>query len=189
MKRTRSIGRRAALVLGILALANVAILAAQAAGLRINMTASMPQGIYLVRHQGSEKPQRGSLVVICPSANVLAVAIPRQYLRPGPCPGNVEPLLKRVAAVPGDTVAVSDAGVAVNGRSLPNSLRVARDCQGRSLPRIPDGRYTLAQGSLWLYAPVTRSYDSRYFGPQPSANVVGLATPVLIVGQAAASCA
>jgi conjugative transfer signal peptidase TraF len=189
MRRTRSIPWRAALFLGILALVNVGILVAQATGLRINTTASMPQGIYLIRPPGSQNFQRGSLVVICPSANVLAVAVPREYLRPGPCPGSVEPLLKKVAAVSGDVVAVSDAGIVVNGRSLPNSQRVARDCQGRSLSRIPDGRYTLARGSLWLYAPVTRSYDSRYFGPQPSANVVGLATPVLIVGHAPASCA
>jgi conjugative transfer signal peptidase TraF len=189
MRRGGSIPWRAALFLGILALVNAGILIAQAAGLRVNTTASMPQGIYLIRPQGGQKPERGSLVVICPSANVLAVAIPREYLRSGPCPGNVEPLLKKVAAVPGDMVAVSDSGIVVNGRALPNSLRVARDCQGRSLPRIPEGRYTLAQGSLWLYAPVTRSYDSRYFGPQPSANVVGLATPVLIVGHASASCA
>jgi conjugative transfer signal peptidase TraF len=189
MKRTALIPRCAAIVLGLLALGNVLFLAAQAAGLRINMTASMPQGIYLIRQAGSVAPQRGSLVVICPSANVLAVAIPRQYLQPGPCPGNVEPLLKKVAAVPGDTVTVSDAGVVVNGQPLPNSLRIARDCQGRSLPRIASGRYTLAQGSLWLYAPMTRSYDSRYFGPQPSANVVGLAAPMLIVGHARGSCA
>lgn len=188
MKRVRSISRRAALFLGLLVLGNVAFLAAQAAGLRINTTASMPQGIYLIRH-GAAMPQRGNLVVICPSASVLVVAIPRQYLRPGPCPGNVEPLLKEVAAVPGDTVGVSDAGVVVNGRSLPNSLRVAGDCRGRSLPRIASGRYRLGRGSLWLYAPVTRSYDSRYFGPQPTANVVGLATPVLIFGHAGASCA
>jgi conjugative transfer signal peptidase TraF len=189
MRRTRFIPRRVALVLGLLALGNVAFLAAQAAGLRINTTASMPQGIYLIREHAGEIPQRGSVVVICPAANVLAVAIPRQYLQPGPCPGNVEPLLKKVAAVPGDTVMVSDAGVIVNGRSLPNSQRIARDCQGRNLLRIARGRYTLAQGSLWLYAPITRSYDSRYFGPQPAANVVGLATPVLIFGHVAASCA
>jgi conjugative transfer signal peptidase TraF len=123
------------------------------------------------------------LVAICPSQRVLAVARPRGYLLPGTCPGNVEPLLKHIAAVAGDTVEVSDRGVAVDGQSLPNSGRLARDCEARPLPRIAAGRYAIAKGEVWLYAPVGHSWDSRYFGPEPAANVVGFATPVLIFGE------
>ncbi len=183
MRKPFPLGRRAAIFLAILVFGNALILAAQLAGLRINTTASMPLGLYRIRPRGGEPLERGMLVAICPSENALAVAVPRRYLHPGPCDGDVEPLLKRIAAVGGDRVDVSDAGVIVNGEYLPNSGRVARDCARRPLPRIPAGRYIIAKGELWLYAPVGRSWDSRYFGPEPAANVLGLATPLIIVGE------
>jgi type IV secretory pathway protease TraF len=39
---------------------------------------------------------------------------------------------------------------------------------------------------VWLYAPVPRSWDSRYFGPQRAADIIGTATPILIVGNGTA---
>jgi conjugative transfer signal peptidase TraF len=162
---------------------NLAILTATAAGLRINTTASMPLGVYRVTNYRSGPIQRDALVTVCPSEAILSVALPRKYLGPGACPGNVEPLLKHAAAVGGDRVDVSDRGISVNGRGLPRSGRLRNDCDGRPLPRIPAGRYTLAAGTIWLYAPVARSWDSRYFGPQATTRVIGIATPVFIVGE------
>lgn len=174
--------RRALTLIGALLALNVGFVAAYAAGLRINATSSMPIGIYRVEPLASGMLRRGTVVAICPSSAIIAVAAPRGYFLAGPCPGNVEPLLKHVAAVSGDIVRVSDRGVAVNGRALPNSVRLSRDCAGRPLARIPAGRYQLGPGSVWLYAPVPHSWDSRYFGPQPATAIVGAATPVLIVG-------
>ena len=168
--------------LAVLLLANVALIAAYGAGLRINTTASMPEGVYRLRAIRSGPIERGTIVAICPSPAVLAIAAPRHYFEQGPCPGDVEPLLKHVAAVAGDRVDVSDRGVRVNGEPLPNSGRLQRDCAGRPLKRIPAGRYAIAPNEVWLYAPVARSWDSRYFGPVPIAGIVGTATPVLIVG-------
>ena len=183
MRLTLPIQRRAAILLLVLAAFDFAILAAQEAGLRINTTASMPLGLYRLRPQGNDELSRGSFIAICPSAKVLAVAIPRHYLHRGLCPGDVEPLLKSVGALPGDRVNVSDDAVLVNGHALPNSGRVARDCQGRPLLRIPAGAYVVPARNLWLYAPVARSWDSRYFGPEPDSNVIGIATPILLVGE------
>jgi conjugative transfer signal peptidase TraF len=176
------IGHRVLLGLAVLALLDVMILAANVAGFRINKTASMPLGIYRLRPARAEPLARDLLVAICPSGDALRVGLARGYLRPGPCPGNVEPLLKRIAAVAGDAVSVTDSRVAIDGSALPNSGRVARDCQDRAVPRIPAGTYRILPGKIWLFAPVPRSWDSRYFGPQRAADVVGIATPVLIVG-------
>lgn len=181
----RRIGRGGTLVLAIAALAAVMMAGAHALGLRLNTTPSMPIGIYRVVLPGTAQLERGTIVAICPSERALAVAIPRGYLMPGHCAGNVEPLLKHVAAVTGDRVEVSDAGVVVNGSPLPDSVRLHSDCAGRSLPRIPAGQYVIPKGEVWLYAPVTRSWDSRYFGPTPASNVVGLATPILTFDRAA----
>jgi conjugative transfer signal peptidase TraF len=182
MKRRPRLSWPVVVGLAALVLVNVALLGAYALGLRINTTASMPQGVYRLRPLASGPVALGTVVAICPSAKVLAVAAPRHYFEPGPCPGNVEPLLKHVAAVGGDRVDVSDRAIIVNGRPLPNSGRLARDCAGRSLPHAADGRYRIASDDVWLYAPVARSWDSRYFGPQPAADIVGTATPLLIVG-------
>lgn len=183
--KLRRIGRAGALVLAVVVLIDAAMMGAHYSGLRVNTTPSMPMGLYRVRPAGSGKLERGTIVAICPSRAALAIAIPRGYLMPGHCPGNVEPLLKHVVAVAGDRVQVSDAGIIVNGDPLPNSIRLKKDCQGRALPRIPAGRYTIAKGDVWLYAPVKRSWDSRYFGPAPAANVVGLATPILTISREA----
>ncbi len=185
--RVRSrFGRPVALGLAVLAAVNLVLVAAYAAGLRINATASMPEGLYRLQRLTAGQIARGAVVAICPSPNVVAIAAPRHYFEPGPCPGNVEPLLKHIAGVGGDTVDVTDRAVSVNGKPLPNSARLARDCAGRPLARIPAGRYTLAPSMVWLYAPVPRSWDSRYFGPQRRADIIGAATPILIVGNGTA---
>ena len=182
MRLHRRIGRGSLIGLAALVALDGLILGANALGLRINATASMPLGVYRVAPMGQARLVRGTLVAICHTGEALRVALSRGYLRPGPCRGNVEPLLKRVAAVAGDAVAVSDAGVRVNGSVLPNSGRVARHCNDRPVPRIPAGTYRMPAGTVWLFAPVARSWDSRYYGPQMISNVVGIATPLLLVG-------
>jgi conjugative transfer signal peptidase TraF len=135
--------RGIALVLAAFVVAGGA-LATAGAGFRVNTTASMPEGIYRLSPFAGGSPVRDTVVAICPSAAVRAVAAARHYFDPGPCPGDVEPLLKHVAAMGGDRVDVSDRGVSVNGRALPNSGRLLRDCAGRPLARIPAGRYVIA---------------------------------------------
>jgi conjugative transfer signal peptidase TraF len=186
MKFRSRVSRPVLLILGLLLALKVAVVAAYAAGLRINATASMPEGVYWLRKYSAGSIGRGTVVTVCPSPAVIALAAPGRYLGPGPCPGNVEPLLKHVAAVAGDRVDVSERAVRVNGQALPNSGRLARDCAGRPLSRIPAGHYTIAPNRIWLYGPAARSWDSRYFGPQPIANILGTATPVLVVDRSAA---
>ena len=187
-RRRRRLLRLLVAAVAILAACASAIIVTRAAGLWVNATPSMPEGLYRLSRPGSEPIARGTVVAICPSAGVLAIAVPRHYLEPGSCPGNVEPLLKHIAAVAGDRVDVSDRGIAVNGTPLAHSRRFTRDCGGRPLSQIPAGRYTIAPHSVWLYAPVDRSWDSRYYGPQPAAGIIGIARPVLILGIGNAAC-
>lgn len=182
MKRLR-LPRWAVRLLAVLLAFDVGVWAAHAAGVRVNATASMPLGLYRIRPLGTTPLRRGVLVAICPSEAALAVALPRHYLKPGPCAGGVEPFLKEVAAVPGDRIVVSNEGERVNGTALPNSGRLAGDCAGLPIPHIPDGAYRIAPGTVWLYAPSPASWDSRYYGADPVRNVVGVATPILLVGQ------
>jgi len=47
----------------------------------------------------------------------------RGYVSGGECPGQTTPMLKTIAALPGDTVTVSTRGVSVNGQLLPTAKR------------------------------------------------------------------
>ena len=148
---------------------------AGAAGLRFNTTPSMPVGIWRVTPRG--EIARGAIVTACPAAREA-----RRYLRPGDCPLGVEPLVKPVAAVAGDVVTVSSAGVAVNGLPVAHTAQLARDSAGRSLQAVPAGRYRVAPGTVWLLSGHDpRSFDSRYFGPVPISAIRAVMRPVLVL--------
>ncbi|GJG89650.1 putative conjugal transfer protein TraF [Gemmatimonadetes bacterium T265] len=181
--------------LGALAVALAIVFGAAAlwyrSGLLVNHSASMPVGIYRVARltaserravaQGRLVPPRGAVVVWCLPADVGAVARRRGYVMRGSCPGGAEPVLKRVAAVPGDTVVVDASGLHVNGRLLANSRALARDAAGRAAPAVTPGRIVVHVGMAWLWSPYSmRSYDSRYFGAVPTDGWVGLTYPVWV---------
>jgi conjugative transfer signal peptidase TraF len=147
-------------------------------GFRINITGSMPRGIYHLR--ASLRPvSRGDTVAICPPLRVASLGRERGYLGPGACLGSVEPLLKFVVATEGDIVVTSPAGTSVNGKLLPESRQLQRDAAGRFLDFWSKPIYRIPSGRIWLYAPSERSWDSRYWGPIPVGNVVGIADPLL----------
>ena len=133
------------------------------AGLRLNLTGSLPVGLYLV---SVAAPIRGGIVLTCLSPEVAAFATERGYVRRGGrCPGRVLPVGKPIVAVAGDTVTVTPTGLLVNGRPVPNSQPLAADRQGRPLPRLAAGWYVVRPGALWVVSSYSRfSFDSRYFG-------------------------
>ncbi len=59
--------------------------------------------------------QRGTFVAVCAPLDAAELGRRRGYLAAGPCSADTELLLKVVAAVAGDVVAVSVNGVVVNG--------------------------------------------------------------------------
>ncbi len=178
-------GRRFAFTLWGLAAAVVAAgLLADAAGLRINHTPSLPMGLWRIETPAGAIG-RGDIVSICPPGTAMfRAARTRGYVPYGRCPGGYEPLLKPVAAIGGDIVLVTPAGLAVNGRAVPNSVALAADSEGRTLPRHPAGSFTVSEGELWLVSSFnTASFDSRYFGAVPASLVIGTLRPVWIAGR------
>lgn len=150
-------------------------------GLRVNFTASMPLGIYRIDHVAPSAMQRGMLVAVCAPPGAAEQGRRRGYLGTGPCSDDSEPLLKTVAAVAGDTVAIASDGVSVNGHLLRNSKPLPVDSSGRPMTRWPTGRYRISRGAVWLYANEERSWDSRYWGPVPSRNVLASVAPVVVI--------
>ena len=163
-----------ALMLGI-ALAGVA-------GLRVNATASMPRGIWRVEARGPQI-ERGEIMSVClPESAGIREAARRGYIPVGACPGGYEPLVKPVAAIAGDLVSVTAHGIAVNGEPVADTAQLDEDSDGRPLRPIPAGVYSVPAGAVWLLSGHDpRSFDSRYFGAVPTANIQGIARPVWVI--------
>jgi conjugative transfer signal peptidase TraF len=173
----------ALLVLGSL----IAWVAAQTSGIRINMTASMPRGLYRIAPLLSDSRRaahlvRGMAVTACLPRAVARLALRRGYIGPGNCPAGGEPVLKVLAAIAGDVVRVTTAGISVDGVLLHNSAALLRDGAGRTMPHVPAGLYRVGPGDVWLLSTrVPDSWDSRYFGPVPTSELCGIARPVWVI--------
>lgn len=170
--------------IGLIAASATIILAVAATvswnGLRVNMTPSYPRGLW--RIEVLDRPVTvGDLVFICPPRTaIFEQALARGYIRRGLCPGWLSPLIKTVAATPGQRVEIG-ISVAIDGRPLDHSDLRRIDAEGRPLMAFPNE--VVPAGHLFLHSKFGGSYDSRYFGPIPAAGLLGLARPILTMGR------
>ncbi len=148
-----------------------------ALGYCLNLTPSEPVGIYRLVAGGVD---RGTLVWMKQPTGA-AVSVLHRYV-----PANI-PLIKCVAAIPGDIVRVGADGVRVNGMLWPDSAALARDAEGRSLQPYPFGNYRVAAGQLWIMSDNPRGIDSRYFGPVAETSVISRLVPVICWSRPATS--
>ena len=131
-------------------------------------SASVPVGLYEI---GSATPLEVTDLVAVNAPDPLAAFLAdRGYLPRG------VPLLKRIAALPGQTVCRSGAHITVDGNTVGDALD--RDRLGRTLP-IWQGCHRLGASELFLMnIGVRDSLDGRYFGPLAVTTVIGRATPL-----------
>jgi conjugative transfer signal peptidase TraF len=152
---------RTSVAFGAIAALTVVASLASVFGIRINTSYSLPMGLYL-----RTSDPRASLIEFCPEGHHAVESSERGYRTSGFCPDGAVPLLKPVVAKPGDTVEMSVGGIAVNGQLLPQTAPIAKDRLGRRLQAWPNGRYSVAEGTVWAASSYNRgSYDSRYMGP------------------------
>lgn len=167
-------------LVGSLGVLILIIVAGWGGGLRINLTTSLPVGIYRIT---GAKPDRGAIVIACLPPAVAKLARARGYVRGGgSCAYGTTPVGKVVLAQTGDTITVTSSGtVLLNGRRVPNSEAHQYDRRGRRLPHLPSSTQVLGRGELWLLNPCPRSFDSRYFGAVDVALVRAVVRPVWTV--------
>lgn len=134
-----------------------------------NASASAPIGLYSVG--GSVAPEFGDYVVIQPPQHIARFVAERQYLPEG------VPLLKQVAALPGQIVCRTGAIVTVD--AAPSATARSRDSVSRAMP-VWQGCRRISADELFLLNPAADSLDGRYFGPVPASSVIGIARPVLV---------
>lgn len=134
-----------------------------------NSSASSPVGLWSVSPEASI--HRGDMVVARLSPPWRGFASRRRYL-----PANV-PLIKRVAAVSGDTICADGRHLSVNGVIVAQQLQ--RDKSGRSLPSWR-GCTLLRKGAMLLLMEHSASFDGRYFGPTRHSDIIGRAAPLWV---------
>lgn len=116
----------------------------------VNTSASVPLGIY--RYVGASHPlQRGDLV------QVPAVAFGRSWL------ASWLPLLKPVAAIPGDEICVTLDGLSVRGMAYGP---VYQSHKGKTLP-VFWGCHVVGKAEVFVASHEARSLDGRYMGMTP----------------------
>ena len=156
--------RRAARILFIAAAITAALSLAGrqlAARLTLNVTTSMPRGLYWLRPGG--RVALHSTVTLAIPSRVRQLVDERRYLPPG------FRLLKSVVAVAGDVVCLEHQRYSVNGRLV--SVVATTDQAGRPLPPPYPFCGVVPAGVAFLAAAGTSSLDSRFFGPVPISDL------------------
>jgi conjugative transfer signal peptidase TraF len=162
-KRRRKLHRLAlGIAAGALAL-GLTIVFPPAPRLVWNASASAPIGLYFVSPGDAILP--GDMVIARVPERYRAMAAQRRYL-----PINV-PLVKRVAAGPGDEICALGSTIFLNGR--PIVQRLERDGKGRPMPRW-QGCIRLRSGQYFLLMTDSpASFDGRYFGISTASDIIG----------------
>jgi conjugative transfer signal peptidase TraF len=161
-RRCRLVGISAASALGLIALPTLVT----AGPLLVwNASASAPIGLYAVTPPRALA--RGDMVVVWLPGPARALAARRHYL-----PANV-PAVKRIVAITGDRVCAKGSHIRVGVATI--VPRLAHDRAGRLLPAWNGCRRLGSNELFLLMADAPASFDSRYFGPVPRANVIGQA--------------
>lgn len=133
-----------------------------------NASPSVPIGFYRV-HVG-ERVSRGDLAVVAPPPTIARFLDKGGYLPLG------LPLLKRVAALPGQTVCRIGDAISIDGDTV--AVAQTTDRLGHFLPVWSGCRTLTADQLFFLNADREDSLDGRYFGPLPAATMIGRATPM-----------
>lgn len=141
-------------------LAALGVVAAATPPALINESASLPRGVY-VRAEPAPL-HRGMIVALAQPDDA------RPYLASLGAPRDMR-LLKRVAALPGETACRVGDHVVLPGRRV--AVR-GRDSRGVALRSWRACR-RLRAGEVFLLGDTLASFDSRYFGPVAIADVDG----------------
>jgi len=132
-----------------------------------NASASAPVGLYAV--QAANDLAVTDLVAVMPPPLIAEFLADRGYLPNG------MPLLKRILALPGQTICRNGLDILAYGATYGRARE--RDKAGRKLP-VWQGCRRLADDELFLMNDAPDSVDGRYFGPFSRRSVIGRVLPV-----------
>jgi conjugative transfer signal peptidase TraF len=133
-----------------------------------NASESVPVGLYSV--EAGDQLAVTNLVVAMPPNSLATFLDERGYVPLG------VPLIKRILALPGQSVCRNELVISVDGIAM--GVALAHDQRGRPLP-IWQGCRAIAQGEVFLMNwDEPASFDGRYFGLMPLRAIIGRAQPL-----------
>lgn len=147
----------------------VRVTEAMGLGFTTNLTPSMPRGIYLLSR--IDELKRGDIVMFPIPEELLDFAKRTSWLRAD------QSLLKTVVALPGDRICVLSSGVFINGKLL--GPVYSKDSLGEKLPE-KSGCREVPEGKFFPFSNYPRSFDGRYIGEVPIADISFRATPLIL---------
>lgn len=149
-------------------------------GYRFNISKSYPRGIY--KSFSKKTIEHGDMLMFCPEDTpLMQTALKRGYVLRGYCKGGFYPLLKKVAALPGDRVEVNDY-VYINGKKMQKSKLYKNDPNGNPLPRTKDSNLTVPKNYMFLLSDYHElSFDSRYLGVIGFHQVINHMKPIYLI--------
>lgn len=148
-------------------------------GYRVNLTDSIPKGLYRITHSTRIK---NNYVLFCPDKrNAFKTANARGYIDNGFCPSGFGYMMKKVVAVASDKISITDLGVIVNDKLLPYSVPLATDGANRALPHWRIQNYQLKQHELLTMTDQDNwSFDGRYYGLIKTNQIKGMLIPIWV---------
>lgn len=148
----------------------------------INISSSMPRGIYRIENQDTTAPtfslKKGDIVAVCLKKADRETGLQRNYILVGDKCENSEPLIKSIFAVPGDNIILKMNSIILNGKIYPYPT-VTVDSKGRPLKTFPRGSYIKTSGYWLIGTNDSKSWDSRYWGPVVTSQILFRLTPFL----------
>jgi conjugative transfer signal peptidase TraF len=133
-------------------------------GCLVNRSSSLPGHVYRITSLKEDEPLKISDIVLIDLSRISNPVIDRGLERGYVSGVWNQPMLKRIGAVPGDSVTLKDGFLLVNGEAAAKITVASRDSFGGELsPWLTP--LTLPPNQYWLTSEPERGFDSRYFGP------------------------
>jgi conjugative transfer signal peptidase TraF len=135
-----------------------------ALGFRVNRSESLPDRVYRITRLSENEPLKTGDIVLIDLSKISNPVIDRGMERGYVSRAWNQPMLKRIGAVPGDSITLKDGYMFVNGEAAAKMTVASRDSFGGGLFPWPTP-VVLSNGQYWLVSEPKRGFDSRYFGP------------------------
>ncbi|HAT1844346.1 conjugative transfer signal peptidase TraF [Legionella pneumophila] len=151
-------------------------------GFRINLTESIPVGLYRITNADSIK---NAYVIFCPDdRESFRLALERSYIDHSLYCGGYGYLMKKVVAVSGDILSVTNEGVFVNHMLIPYSKPKLQDGMNHALPQWQVMNYLLQEDEVMTMTSQSEwSFDGRYYGLVHTGQIKGMITPIWVINK------
>ncbi|AMV15203.1 TPA: conjugative transfer signal peptidase TraF [Legionella pneumophila] len=151
-------------------------------GFRINLTESIPIGLYRIT---GEAPIKNAYVIFCPdNRKSFRLAKDRGYIDHGLFCDGYGYLMKKVVAVSGDILSVTNEGVFANQILIPYSKPKLLDGVKRVLPQWQVVNYQLQKDEVMTMTSQSEwSFDGRYYGLVYTRQIKGMITPIWVINK------